>query len=191
MHTLSFAFKREIIVDKTTCRFIGVGVFVLLTALGAFVRIPLPFTPVPVTLQTFFVLLSGICLGSYLGAVSQLSYIVLGMMGLPVFVGATSGAAYFLGPTGGYLIGFVIASLYAGMITRNLRNNLFLIISVLCVADFIILSCGTLWIKFLFAYPIKKAFFLGFVPFISADILKLLIAAVFYFKAGPRLREIF
>lgn len=83
--------KREIVVNKTACRIIGVTVFVILTSLGAFVRIPLPFTPVPVTLQTFFVLLSGAVLGGAIGAASQLSYLLLGTAGLPIFTNAGSG----------------------------------------------------------------------------------------------------
>ena len=71
--------KREIILNKTLCRAMGVLTFVILTSLGAFVRIPLPFSPVPITLQTFFVLLSAALLGSNLGTISQLSYLLLGI----------------------------------------------------------------------------------------------------------------
>ena len=91
--------KKEVILDKTLCRVMGVLTFVILTSLGAFVRIPLPFSPVPITLQTFFVLLSGALLGSNLGTISQLSYLLLGASGLPVFTGAGSGLFYLLGPT--------------------------------------------------------------------------------------------
>jgi biotin transport system substrate-specific component len=90
--------RKEIILNKTLCRVIGIAVFIILTSLGAFVRIPLPFSPVPLTLQTFFVLLGGALLGSNLGALSQLSYIFLGVLGLPVFSGAGSGLSYFWAP---------------------------------------------------------------------------------------------
>ena len=83
--------KREVILNKTLCRVMGVLTFVILTSLGAFVRIPLPFTPVPLTLQTFFILLCGAFLGSKLGVTAQLSYMFLGVLGLPIFTGAGSG----------------------------------------------------------------------------------------------------
>ena len=92
----------------------GILAFALLTALGAFVRIPLPFTPVPVTLQTFFVLAAGIYLGSRDAALSQLGYLAIGAVGLPVFAGGGAGFGHFLGVTGGYLIAFPIAAALVG-----------------------------------------------------------------------------
>ena len=82
--------KKELVLNKAACRIIGVAIFVVLTSLGAFVRIPLPFTPVPLTLQTMFVLLSGAFLGSGLAATAQLGYILLGLSGVPIFTGAGS-----------------------------------------------------------------------------------------------------
>src|SRR5207247_884090 len=75
---------------------------------------PLPFTPVPGTLQTLPVLLAGALLGARAGAASQMAYIIMGMTGLPVFALPGSGPAYLMGPTGGYLIGFVAAAYVTG-----------------------------------------------------------------------------
>ncbi|MBI4972331.1 MAG: biotin transporter BioY, partial [Candidatus Omnitrophica bacterium] len=125
--------KKEIIYNRVVCRFIGVAVLVILTSLGAFVRIPLPFTPVPITLQTFFVLLSGAFLGSNLGAVTQLSYILLGVSGLPIFTAAGSGPLYLFGPTAGYLWGFVLASLFIGKFIKYSRDNFFLTLTLFCI----------------------------------------------------------
>ena len=103
----------------------GILAFALLTALGAFVRIPLPFTPVPVTLQTFFVLAAGIYLGSRDAALSQLGYLAIGAVGLPVFAGGGAGFGHFLGVTGGYLIAFPIAAAMvgAGTIDDRLKGD--------------------------------------------------------------------
>ncbi|MCX5726738.1 MAG: biotin transporter BioY, partial [Candidatus Saganbacteria bacterium] len=84
--------RKEIVVSPVACGVIGVFGFIILTAAGAFVRIPLPFTPVPLTLQTFFVLLAGAVLGRKLGLLSQAGYVILGMLGLPIFAGAAGGA---------------------------------------------------------------------------------------------------
>ena len=88
----------------------GVIGFALLTALGAAVRIPLPFTPVPITLQTLFVLLAGVTLGPRLGAASMAFYLLLGTAGYHVFAGSERcGLQTIFGPTGGYLLGFLLA----------------------------------------------------------------------------------
>ena len=183
--------KKEIIVNKTICRTIGALVFVILTTLGAFVRIPLPFSPVPITLQTFFVLLSGAFLGSNLGVLSQLSYILLGLSGLPIFSGAGSGILYIFGPTAGYLFGFVLAALFVGKYIKYSNDNSFYAFCLLCLGDLIILSCGILWLKILFGYSLTKLLFIGFIPFIPGDLLKALIASALYLKLKSRLKEIF
>jgi len=183
--------KKEIIINKTLCRVIGVLIFVVLMSLGAFVRIPLPFTPVPITLQTFFVLLSGAFLGSNLGVTTQLSYIILGISGLPIFTGAGSGLFYLLGPTGGYLFGFVLASLIMGRFLKYSQSNLLFTFGIFCLADLILLACGTIWLKFLFGYPFTKLLFIGFIPFIPGDLFKAGVAAYLYLKLKSRLKEVF
>lgn len=183
--------KKEIIVNKTICRVIGILLFVILTSLGAFVRIPLPFTPVPITLQTLFVLLSGAFLGSNLGTLSQLSYIFLGAAGLPIFTGAGSGLFYLFGPTGGYLLGFVLAAIFIGRFIKYRQNKILYVLGIFCLADFILLWCGVMWLKFLFGCSLKKSLFLGFLPFIIGDSFKALIATAIYLKLQTRLKEIF
>jgi len=182
--------KKEIIVNKALCRTIGVSLFVMLTALGAFVRIPLPFTPVPITLQTFFVLLSGAFLGS-LGALSQIIYVLLGVSGLTVFTGAGSGLPYLLGPTGGYLVGFILASFCVGRLIKHGKQNLFSAFIILCVADFILLSCGVIWLKLIFGYSFRKLLFMGFMPFVAGDLFKALFAASLYIRLESRIKELF
>jgi biotin transport system substrate-specific component len=184
-------FKKEIIINKTLCRVIGIAVFVILTGLGAFVRIPLPFTPVPITLQTFFVLLSGAFLGSALGATAQASYVLSGLSGLPVFSQAGSGLLYLFGPTAGYLFGFVLASFLVGRFIKYSRNNLWLTFVIFCAADCILLLSGVIWLKFLLGYPLLKLLSIGFIPFIPGDLLKALGAALIYLKLKSRLKEIF
>ena len=95
------------------------SMFAALTALGAYLIIPLPFSPVPLTLQTFFTYTSGAVLGKYRGALSQIIYIGLGCLGLPVFAGGKAGFGVLLGPTGGYLIGFVLGAFLIGFLVER------------------------------------------------------------------------
>ncbi|MBI4706615.1 MAG: biotin transporter BioY [Candidatus Omnitrophica bacterium] len=180
--------SKEIVINKTLSRALGVLVFVVLTSLGAFVRIPLPFTPVPLTLQTFFVLLSGALLGGSLGVTAQLSYILLGVLGLPIFTGAGSGLLYLSGPTAGYLFGFVLACLFCAKFIKYSGNNFSKAFGIFCVADFLLLASGTLWLKFLFGYSLTKLFSIGFIPFVLGDLCKAAAAAVVYIKLRPRLK---
>jgi biotin transport system substrate-specific component len=98
------------------------SMFGSLTAIGAYIMIPLP--PVPITFQTLFLNLAGALLGGYLGALSQVVYILLGVIGLPVFAGGKAGLGVLLGPTGGYLFGFVLAALVVGKGYRRRRPSL-------------------------------------------------------------------
>src|SRR5512133_2023281 len=91
--------------------------FALLTAMGAAIQIPIG--PVPITLQVLFVLLSGLVLGSRMGALSQMEYLAIGFAGAPVFAGGKAGIVALLGPTGGYLVGFVVAAYLAGLIAER------------------------------------------------------------------------
>jgi biotin transporter BioY len=100
-----------------------ITLFAALTALGARVTVPLPFTPVPVTLQVLFPLLAGLLLGSKRGALSQAEYVAAGLAGLPVFAKGGSGLAYLFGPTGGYLLGFIAAAFLVGELAAKMRAS--------------------------------------------------------------------
>ena len=183
--------KKEIISSKTLTRVMGIVVFIILTSLGAFVRIPLPFTPVPVTLQTFFVLLSGLFLGASLGGVSQASYILLGAWGLPIFTGAACGIIYLLGPTAGYLAGFVVCAMVLGALKARFEQNFMSLFLLLCLGNFIILCSGAIWLKILTRCSLQHAVYIGFLPFIPGDLAKVVLAAGLYSRLKARLKEIF
>ncbi|MFA6357803.1 MAG: biotin transporter BioY [Candidatus Omnitrophota bacterium] len=180
--------KKELISDSRVCRMIAVGVFFTLTVLSAFVRIPLPFTPVPFTLQTLFVLLSGALLGRKLGMFTQASYMFLGLIGQQVFTGLGSGSLYLLGPTGGYVVGFVLASFLTGSLFTDERQSRLAIFSKLLFADFIILSSGMFWLKFSLSCSMAQAFLLGFLPFVFGDLLKIILAVIVYRKLHLRIK---
>ena len=127
---------------------IAVAVLTLLTVVGAKVAIPLPGTPVPATLQTLPVLLAGLLLGSRLGALSQAAYVAIGLAGLPVFALPGAGPAYLLGPTGGYLIGFMAAAWLAGALAGPGSGAGFARrLAAVAVAIAAIHAAGVLWLS--------------------------------------------
>jgi len=156
---------------------------VLLVAIGsvsiaacAQIALPLPFTPVPITGQTFAVLLIGIIYGSRLGAATVLAYLAEGAIGLPFFAGGASGLTVFAGPTAGYLAGFVGAAFVAGLLAeRKWDRTTWTAAAAMFLSSFIILFSGTLWLSTFIG--IEDAFKLGLLPFIPGDIIKTALGA--------------
>lgn len=171
--------KKEIGFDAVAARTAAVFVFMALTALAGFIRIPVPMSPVPVTLQTFFVLLSGALLGGMAGGAAQAGYLALGVLGAPVFSSMGSGFLYLTGPTGGYMAGFVLAALFMGNARRYSRSYIQLFFLFL-IGDAVILLSGALWLKILTGCDPVKMIQIGVVPFILGDLLKAAGAAAAY-----------
>lgn len=116
------------------------ALFAALTGAVAWFKIPLPFTPVPITLQTLVVLLSGAMLGSYYGALAMIIYLILGAIGLPVFAGGSSGFGALFGPTGGYLLSYPIAAFIIGKMLERKKLNIFLnYLSFIVILFFVII----------------------------------------------------
>jgi len=185
-------------IPSSIVRAAGVATFVILTAVSAKVKIPLPFTPVPITLQVFFVLLSGSVLGSNLGALSQGIYVFLGLIGLPIWTGEGSGWQYLFGSTGGYLVGFIAAAYVVGMLTTkkdlNITNSLFSFIGY-GTGVILIYALGCLWLAIwanLFSglsWNVTTILKKGALPFIAVDTLKAF-AAVLVLWIGRWLKNL-
>lgn len=140
------------------------------------VRIPLPFTPVPITLQTLGVLLIGLSFGSLRGVITIAVYIALGAVGMPAFAGGAFGWKHLLGPTGGYLVGFVAAAWLVGRLAEFGWDRSFWLAFVSTVlGTLIIYAFGVAWL-FCFV-EVKRVFVAGILPFIPGDIVKALMAA--------------
>jgi len=178
MQTLVRSLKTYAI-PRPAAEVIIITAFAAATALGAFVRLPIPGTMVPFTLQTYFVLFAALALGARRGTISQALYIVIGALGAPIFVGAGAGLLYFAGPTGGYLVGFVAATVIVGLMAGRSKTLTGFILAAL-VGTVTILTFGTLHLALVLGY--KNAFMVGFVPFIAGDIVKAVLAAVCAWK---------
>ena len=156
----------------------------LVIGLCAQIAIPLPFTPVPVTLQTLAVLMVGCALGSERGTLAVLAYLGEGFAGLPVFSGGRAGAACLFGPTGGYLLGFLAAAYVVGLLAERgmLRRGIGALLA-LAAGNIILYVPGVLWLG---AYAgMGKALSLGIVPFLAGDAAK--IAAAWGLLSGAAL----
>jgi biotin transport system substrate-specific component len=179
-----FRWRYELSVPKKLALTLGMAA---LTGVLAQARFYLPWSPVPVTCQTLAVLLAGVLLGRWWGGISLVIYAGLGMAGIPWFQGLNGGLAYMAGPTGGYIIGFILAALFLGYITdKYIRSRSFVSMLVLMLlANFVLiyvpglLQLG-LWLNLIKGEPVTFSSLLtiGAVPFIAGDITKAVVAAL-------------
>lgn len=160
-----------------------ITLFAALTAIGAQVQIP--NQPIPFTLQTFFVLLSGAFLGPRNGFIAQLVYIAAGAVGLPVFSGASFGLVKLFGVTGGYLMSFPIAAAMVGYLVRVKKGYLWTIISMF-LSLVVVFTAGSLYLNAVAIHDIQKAFASGFLIFSWWDIVKVSAAAAIYTELSKR-----
>lgn len=151
-------------------------VFSLLTALAA--QIVIPIGPVPITAQTFVVLLAGALLGSRLGAAAMIVYLAEGAVGLPFFYGGHGGVGHLLGQTGGYLVAFPAAAFITGAFAENgWDKRFFTAIAAMAVGSVVILLMGWVWFSLITNTPLPIAFKLSVAPHIVGDIIKIVLAA--------------
>jgi biotin transport system substrate-specific component len=154
----------------------------VLTIVAAQVSIPLPFTPVPFTLQPMIVLLGGAALGARLGASAQLLYLAAGLAGLPIFAASPvlpQGFARLLGPTGGYLMSYPLAAFIAGYLAERRFDRKYLTSVVAMGAGLaVVFACGVAWIAWGAPHAgLSVALASGLYPFLPADVLKVFLAA--------------
>ena len=147
----------------------------LLLALLARLSIPVPFSPVPITGQTFGILFLGAVLGSRIGTLSIIMYISEGLIGLPVFAGGSMGFLYLLGPTGGYLIGFIPAVYLVGYLSeRGWLNNFTFAFLTMIIGTTIIFIFGISWLAITAGF--KTALSIGFYPYLPGAAVKIILA---------------
>lgn len=164
-----------------------ISLFAALTALGA--QIQIPHQPIPFTLQTFFVLLSGAFLGPRNGFIAQLTYIAAGAIGLPVFTGATFGLVKIFGLTGGYLMSFPFAAALVGYLVSVRKGYAWTIVSMF-IGLVIVFTFGSLYLNFIAIHNLQQSFASGFLIFSWWDILKLSAAAAIYNEFSKRYKRL-
>ncbi|MDR3496941.1 MAG: biotin transporter BioY [Ancalomicrobiaceae bacterium] len=152
-------------------------------------KVQVPFWPVPATLTTLAVVLIGTFYGSRLGAATVAAYLVEGLAGLPVFAGTPEkgiGLAYMVGPTGGYLLGYIAAAFVAGyLVERGWGRSIVAMIAAAFAANVALYATGLAWLAYLIGFD--KSITFGLMPFLAADTLKILIAATVTVAASRRM----
>jgi biotin transport system substrate-specific component len=181
MTSLSLAIGRPTLADRLFAR--GVVMDIVLVAAGAALaaiaaQVQVPLWPVPITGQTLAVLLVGSSLGALRGTLSMLLYAVLGMVGLPVFSDAASGMGVILGPTGGYIVGFVFAAAFTGWIAqRSWDRRILRSLLAFAGGTVVTFAIGLPWLAVVLGLNLQQTLEGGLYPFIIGGVVKAIIAA--------------
>lgn len=170
------------------------ALFAALTAIGALITIPIG--PVPITLQDMFPMLAGLILGAEIGALSQIVYILIGLIGLPVLAGGTGGINSVFTPSFGYLIGFLLAAFVVGKISTKVKKLTFTKAFLLCIVGMIVIYAVGIPYLYLILnnflgkkVTIQYAIKVGFVLFIPGDIIKTIIVSIIASNVIPLLKK--
>jgi biotin transport system substrate-specific component len=169
-------------------RVVAIAAGALLVALAAQVVVPVPLSPIPMTLQPLAVLAVGGLLGAPAGAAALVLYLTMGLLGLPVFAGGGAGVARLLGPTGGYLLAFPVAAAVCGALIGRVPGAGRTLLA--CAAGMALIHVGGVAQLALLGGDPAFAFRAGFVPFLTGDLLKIGLAAAVILAVGGRLRSL-
>lgn len=145
--------------------------------------IPLPFSPVPISLTNFAIFLAIFVLGMKNGTISFIIYLLLGAVGVPVFSSFRGGLQVLAGPTGGYLIGFIFLALIMGFALDHFDRKLVPTIIGMIIGMVVCYAFGTVWIAKLLSLSFKEGLIMGVIPYLAGDVAKIIIAAI----VGPKL----
>lgn len=161
-----------------------------LIAVSSYIIIPLPFSPVPVTGQTLAIMLCALLLTPKQSVLTLVIYLLIGVSGVPVFAGGTAGPGVLLGPTGGFLIGFIPMAFFISYF-KGTHPHLLRYFIVSALGSLVILNLvGVPWLAFSAGISFSQALTLGFLPFLPGGILKLFMAVLLAWKLVPQLQPI-
>lgn len=154
------------------------SLFTALITIAGFIAIPLPFSPVPLTGQTFAIMLVGMLFSTKLVLMSTGTYVLLGAIGLPVFSGFRGGLSVLLGPSGGYIVGFIIGAVVISLLKGNGENLYRLLFAGFVGGIIVIHTLGVPWLAMQLSMGIKEAALIGSIPYLIGDGIKLVLAAI-------------
>lgn len=151
--------------------------------------IPIPISPIPISMTNFAVYLAVYVLGWKKGALSYLIYLLIGLAGVPVFSAFTGGAGKLLGPTGGYLIGFIFMALVSGIVIDTWREKRYIHFLGMAAGTVICYLFGSVWLSFQAGITFWEAAGLGVLPYIPGDLVKIIVSMIIGPKIYKRLRN--
>lgn len=165
------------------------ALFTALIIIGGYISIPIPVGPVPIVLADFFVMITGLFLGLKYGLISTALYLALGTLGMPVFAGGGAGLAVLVGPTGGFLVGYLLVVASIGFITGKRKPSVLINLIALVVGNILLYAIGVPWLKFQMNISWAAALAAGLIPFIIGIVIKITVASALGYVLLPRFKE--
>ncbi|NLY43126.1 MAG: biotin transporter BioY [Clostridiaceae bacterium] len=162
------------------------SMFTALVAVSGYISIPVPFSPVPITAQSMAVMLTGCILNVRQSIMSMVTFLLLGTIGIPVFAGGRSGIGVLAGPTGGYLIGFLVAAIIISLL-KGSANKIIRLGMANILGSIIIYIIGTSWLMFVTGTGLYEAIAIGVLPYIPGDLLKCFAATLVGYTVNNQL----
>lgn len=166
-----------------------IALMAAVTCVLAPLSISIPFSPVPISLTNLVVYFSIYILGMKRGTLSYLVYLLIGLVGIPVFSGFTGGPAKLLGPTGGYLIGFIFMAMICGYFIDKWSNKWYLCFLGMILGTALCYLFGTVWLAYQAEMSFSAALAAGVIPFVPGDLIKIIIAMLIAPQISTRLRK--
>ncbi len=164
--------------NQKTKTLVLISIMTAITCILGPLSIAIPISPVPISFTNLAIYFTAILLGGKKGTISCLVYLLIGFAGVPVFSGFSAGPAKLLGPTGGYLIGFVFMSIISGFFVDKFENKIQMYILGMILGTIVTYALGTVWLAYQANLTLKAALFAGVIPYIPADFIKIAIAAI-------------
>ena len=165
------------------------ALFAALICVLGLISIPLSFSPVPITGQSLAIMLAGCILTTRQAALSVATFLLIGIVGVPVFAGGTAGIGIILGPRGGYLIGFFIGAIVISLLKGKNNTYVRLGISNVVGGIGIVYLLGVIWLSIVTQIGLSKAFMVGALPFIAGDLFKVFVATIVSVTVNKRLQK--
>ncbi|MDR2957277.1 MAG: biotin transporter BioY [Coriobacteriales bacterium] len=165
------------------------ALFTALIIVGGYISIPIPIGPVPIVLTDLFVMLAGILLGHRYALASTAMYLTLGALGLPVFAGGGAGLAHLIGPTGGFLLGYLPLCAATGYISSKLKPTKTNLVCALTVGNLLLYAIGIPWLKYQMGLSWAVALSVGLAPFLIGIIIKIIVATALGLALLPRYKQ--
>jgi biotin transport system substrate-specific component len=151
---------------------VHISLFTALIIVGGYLSLPLPFTQIPVVLADFFILLAGLTLGTAGGGMAVVLFILLGALGLPVFAGGKAGWGVLFGPTGGFILGYLLEALGAGWVAHRGAISRMKDALAIGLGNLVLFSCGAVWLAVSQHLSFAKALALAVLPFMPGTVVK-------------------
>ena len=163
-----------------------IGLITALICVVAPLTVPLPFSPVPISFANLIIYLCTVIVGTKKGTISVLLYILIGAVGVPVYSGYNAGLQRIVGPTGGYLLGFIACAVFTGLFAEKFENRIYMYAVGMVIGTAVCYIMGTVWLSYSNSLTFMQALCAGVVPFVPGDAVKIVIAAL----AGYKMRKL-